>query len=258
VPIAVPGKGTVLTDIDSKILPFRPQSHLPLQRQSAFSPETTSIPATPATLLQLNLLMQQRWVKLSDLRQVVTADLGATLEIFRVAGREFDSFDLRQRPQRIEDCISALGVEECGGAIAAMPLPGNGSYPGIMEFWEHSRSIAQYCRMIAENSPDICPDQAYIVGLLHGIGSLPALLGWNGAGVLTGSMAGLRVAQQCSVPDCVVDYFSDVDLARKTCVWPDLVRMAHGPVWSSSGIRDCAGSSRRSGGSAVTGLGDRM
>lgn len=201
--------------------------------------------------------MQQRSVRLNDFKHVVVADLGATLELFKLAGREFGPSCSRERPERIEDCIAALGVEECVGAISAPLLPNHSSQAGFAEFWEHSRSIAQYCRLIAENTAEINPDQAYIVGLLHGIGSLPILLGWKGAGSLSNSVSGLRVAQLCSVPDSVTDYLNDLHLARRTCVWSDIVRMAHRSVCTPAGIHRRA-SCRPCLGGTVTGRADPM
>jgi hypothetical protein len=163
-----------------------------------------------------------------DLKRLVLSDVGATLQVLRAAGREYGSAE--ERPMRIEEPICVLGLHDCADAISAQMMPQNGWQPAIMQFWEHSRSIAQYCKMIAENRGSLSPDEAYLVGLLHGIGTLPGLLGWRGVGILSMHEGGLRLAQHCSVPACVMEYFVDVCSGTGASVWTNVVRMAHGPA----------------------------
>jgi hypothetical protein len=213
----------VQIDTNPKVIPFRrdPASLAP----ASFPKHVPAIPVLPVTLLQLDLLRQQRSPDLSEVKQLILSDVGATLQILRVAGRELEC--VHECFPRLEDCICALGVEACAMTISAQVLPSNGSQPDVMQFWSHSRSVAQYCRMIAENTSAIGPDEAYLVGLLHDIGSLPGLLGWTGAGVLDRSAAGLGLAQHCFVPACVMEYFKDLHLGNGATVWSNTVRMAH-------------------------------
>jgi len=74
-----------------------------------------AIPIMQETLLLLDLAVQESSVDLREISQLVLDDLGATLQILRLAGREYaNSHD---RPLRIEDCISALGVNACMQAV---------------------------------------------------------------------------------------------------------------------------------------------
>ena len=196
--------------------------------QNLFPRQSPEIPALPETLLRLDLLLQQCCVDVRELKRLVLGDVGATLQVFRASGQEFSSIE--ERPVRIEDCIFALGPDACSQAVSRLRLPKYGWQPPLVEFWAHSKDIALYCKMIAENTTIVDADQAYLVGLLHGIGSLPGLLGWKGAGVLHSNAAGVRIAQHCATPKCVMEYLADVHQATGRSAWPNIVRMAHGAV----------------------------
>lgn len=62
------------------------------------------VPALPETLLQMELRLHEFSIDLHELSQLVLSDLGATLQIMRLAARESSAPDAH--PARIEDCIS--------------------------------------------------------------------------------------------------------------------------------------------------------
>jgi hypothetical protein len=147
----------------------------------------TSFPPVPtllATRLQLELLLCDRSVDLRAAAGIILNDLGATLEIFRRAGEECGTdSNTGGAAIRLEDCLASLGTETWMDAVCANAVErAAGSSNKLLEltaFWEHARSLAYACWLLAEGTEGICPNEAYLVGLLHEAGKLPELLDWE-------------------------------------------------------------------------------
>ncbi len=140
-----------------------------------------AVPTLFATRLQLELLLAERSVDLRAAAGIILNDLGATLEIFRRAGEDADA---GQPPHdRLEDCLASLGTDAWMEAVCANAVervaPDSARLAELTAFWEHGRLIAYACWLIAEQMEGVCPEQAYLAGLLHEAAALPALLGWT-------------------------------------------------------------------------------
>ena len=190
------------------------------------------IPVLTQTLLILELLIQEPCVDLREVSRVVLGDVGATLQILRLAGREYG--DAEGRPTRIEDCISDIGLQACLKAVSAQTIANDGRRTAIGEFWAHCREIAEYSKIVAAEMPGINPDEAYLTGLLHAIGLLPGLLGWREAGVADGTLAGLRIAKRWSLPHFVMEFFNEMHLTGYATRWSGIVQKAHHRATHSS------------------------
>jgi hypothetical protein len=179
------------------------------------------------TLLLMELETQEFCVDLRALSKLVLSDLGATLQVLRLAGREYG--DAEGRPVRVEDCIADLGVQACMDAMSAHLMPRDVRSPAVAELWRHSRDIARHSQHFAEQTVDVDPDQAYIVGLCHSIGSLPDVLGLDGKTCqeFDSVRTGLELATEWSLPGCVVSYFSDMEKCEGRYAWPGIVQAAH-------------------------------
>jgi len=203
--------------------------NLPSERKpfyAEFGRQLPDVPVQMKTILLMDLMVQQRAVDLRQMTQLILSDLGATLQILRLAGREYDTAE--SRPSRIEDCISDLGLDACLRAVAAQVAPFDGRRDAIAALWHHSREIAEYSRLVAEESSDADPGQAYLAGLLHAIGSLPRALGWSWKRFGSDSQPdGLELATRWSLPICVVELFSDGDPVGQSIGWAEIVRRAH-------------------------------
>jgi HD-like signal output (HDOD) protein len=216
--------GTVQT---KPALELQFRSSLLVERQPAqagFSHNLPSVPVLSETLLVLDLLAQQPSADLREISRVVLADVGATLEVLRLAGREYGIAE--GRPSRIEDCVSALGLRVCLEAMSQRTAR-DAANPAMAEFWLHSREIAVCSKLVAEEMVDINPDEAYLVGLLHGMGLLPGLLGWRDAVAANGALAGLLLAKKWALPNCVLDFFTEAHTTGYPTRWSDIVRKAH-------------------------------
>jgi hypothetical protein len=192
-----------------------------------FAQDLPGVPVLLETILRLDLEVQEPCPDLRVLSQLVLSDLGATLQILRLAAEQHG--DAPDRPTRIEDCIAALGAAACIEAVSAQTVLHDSRYSAIAETWMHAREIAHYSRMVAEEMPDMNPDEAYLVGLLHAVGLLPAALGWSGSERKTfdAARAGLQMARQWSLPKGVVDYFRGLAQDDSETSWPGIVHRAH-------------------------------
>jgi HDOD domain len=186
------------------------------------------IPVLSETLLLMELKAGERAVDLREISHLILSDLGAAIQIMRLAASE--DFSADGRLTRIEDCISGLGLQACLDAMSRRPLKRGSRQPAVLEAWLHARITAENSRFLAEQQfPDVNPDEAYVVGLLHAIGLLPGVLGWDRAHPLSKDpiLAGLRMAEAWSLPYCVMEYFSALRMPHAANGWADIVRQAH-------------------------------
>lgn len=197
------------------------------------------VPVLPETLLRMELMSHEFSVDLQEISQLVLSDLGATLQILRRAAREFD--DPADRPTRIEDCISALGVQACIRAAAQKPVLSSARHSAVLELWTHAAQVAQVCRESAARESaaamgTLHPEEAYLVGLTHALGSLPNLLGWDRSpsGPQRRERLASRLAECWSLPLCVQEFARAWDRSEWSNPWVSLVRMAHQQVSRSS------------------------
>jgi HD-like signal output (HDOD) protein len=206
-------------------LQIRRDSPIDFQPQLEICREHSDLPVMPQTLLLVDLLVQETCVDLRQMSELVLADLGATLQILRLAGREYGAAD--DRPVRIADCISDLGLRTCLNALSRQSVSRQERKGEIGKLWAHSREIANCSRLVAQQMPETDPEEAYLVGLLHGFGLLPALLGWRESNVADDALLGLRLAKRWSLPRCVTEFFSEQHLTRYATRWSVVVQEAH-------------------------------
>jgi hypothetical protein len=155
---------------------------------------------------------------------VVLSDLGATLQILRLAGHVYGN--AAGRPVRLEDCITDLGQEACLKAVSAQTVAFDSRQHDITEFWDHSRQIAHHSLQVAEML-DENSEEAYLTGLLHAIGLLPALLGWSEYGSGDIALIGLGLATKWSLPPCVTEFFREIRYIDYPALWSGIVQEAH-------------------------------
>jgi hypothetical protein len=211
--------------LSGRVIEFEAGRSFHEQAQYNISSGLPVVPVMPETLLLMELCAQGNSVDLSEMAQVVSGDPGATLQIMREAGQECAFGD--ERPHRIEDYISALGAEACLEAASRKTVSRSMNKPAITWVWSHSIEIAKRCRLMAE--VDMNPDEAYLTGLLHEIGSLPSILDWKANPVVSSDplVAGLKLADLWCLPRCVAEYFAELANLSGTCRWSHMVMRAH-------------------------------
>jgi HD-like signal output (HDOD) protein len=199
--------------------------NLPFQYEIA--DQLLDVPALPETLLAIELQLRGRCVDLREISAVVLGDLGATIQILRLAGREYQGVE--DAPSRIEDCISDLGLEECLNAAASRAFVRGSRQSAAFEMWAHSREIAQYCRLLAEESyGPINPQDAYMAGLLHAMGALPEVLAWGPHKIANDrALSAFRMAEQWFFPLRLKEFFLNGYKRNYTSHWSEIMATAH-------------------------------
>lgn len=134
-----------------------------------------SVPVLPGTLLGLELLLQRQAFDLGAARDLLCEDPGALLHLFAMVSEEHP--DLMDRPTRLEDCIASLSAERLLRTLAQAGAARR-EQAGFIHFARHGAAVGRYAQAVAE-SLGLAREQALLVGTLHELGSLPAILGWS-------------------------------------------------------------------------------
>jgi hypothetical protein len=206
-----------------KLYEFRRWPKVDQTAPAGVSDEFPVLPVLPETLLCMELSVGQEVVGLDDLTSVILRDLGATVQILRTTGKGAASCEGSMC--RVEDYISALGVQESLRALKDEISIRSGLRPEIRLAWNHARQIAEHCRSLAEeNETEISPRDAYLVGLFHELDTLPSLLGWGENTACFNAQAFVRA---WPLPECARTYFLEQRAATSWAPWSELVRSAH-------------------------------
>lgn len=181
------------------------------------------LPILTTTRLQLELLLNDPVVDLKAVTEVILADAGATLQILRVVGREFEDMD--SKPARIEDCIVSLSAARCHQVICA---PHEAQAEAYTKKWHYYRRRAECMRELAKDREDFAPEEAYLVGLLCGLGAIPQLLGWSISASTSGEhdALGVMLAFHWNLPDYIVTAIKELHDQAQTTKWREILRLA--------------------------------
>lgn len=182
------------------------------------------VPVMSATVLGLEMLLQEPCIDLRIASELILSDVGATIQMLRLIGREYDF--AAERPSRMGDCISSLDVGAWFGAISARTFACDRQHAAITAVWRHSRLVAQYAQLVAESLDDVSSEDAYLVGLLHGIGDIPAALGWPNCG-RGGTDAGALSAMEGTLPLFVLGAMRSMNDSSSLSGWRFILTAAH-------------------------------
>jgi hypothetical protein len=153
------------------------------REQNSFSEKNADllgdVPVMSSTVLGLDLLLHASCIDLRRVSELVLSDVGATLQVLRLIGSEYECAG--ERPSRMDDCIASLDVGCWFSAVSAHTFGCDQEHAATSALWNHSRLIAQYSQQVARSLDGVSPEDAYLVGLLHEIGTLPSVLGWKDA-----------------------------------------------------------------------------
>jgi hypothetical protein len=199
-----------------------------LLEQQAFQSEKTdfldNVPVMSATVLGLEMLLQEPCIDLRIATELILSDVGATIQVLRLIGREYDFAE--ERPSRMGDCLSSLDVDDWFGAISASTFPCDRQHAGVTAVWRHCRLVAQYAQLVAESLDDVSPEDAYLVGLLHGIGDIPAALGWPNCGRGSTDAKALS-AMEGTLPLFVLEAIRGMSDSSSLSGWRFILTAAH-------------------------------
>jgi hypothetical protein len=176
------------------------------------------VPAMASTVLGLEMLLSEPVIDLQLASDLVLSDVGATLQVLRLCGCEA----MEERPVRMGDCLASLEARAWFEAISAHTFACDRENSETTAVWNHCRLIAQYSRIIAEGSRHVSPDEAYMVGLLYGVGALPSVLGWPH------SVARAMSSMKAVLPLFVLDAMHSINDPGPPSHWRLILTAAHG------------------------------
>jgi len=199
---------------------FREQKAIPLKRADFLD----EVPVMSATVLGLDMLLQEPYIDLRMASDLILSDVGATIQILRLIAKEYDVAE--ERPRRMVDCIASLDANVWFAAISGRTFACDRKHSAITALWMECRRVAQYAQLVAESLEGISSEDAYMVGLLHGIGKIPAALGWpyGGRGVKD---KGALFAIEGTLPLFVQSALSCVKDSSTSSVWRFILTTAH-------------------------------
>jgi hypothetical protein len=182
------------------------------------------IPAMSATVLGLEILLHEPCIDLSMASELVLSDVGATIQILRLVGREYEL--ATEPPCRMGDCLASLDSSTWFEAVSARTFPCDPEHTHLSALWKHSRLVAQYAQLVAESLDRISPEEAYLVGLLHEIEAIPEVLGWPARSISVRDSDAL-LAVEGSLPVFVLSAIRSMNDSRSSSVWKFILTTAH-------------------------------
>jgi HDOD domain len=175
------------------------------------------VPAMSATVLGLEMLLHEPCIDLRMASELILSDVGATIQILRLVGREYES--AADHPCRMGDCIASLDAGNWFAAISARTFACDREHSATTSLWNHCRLVAQYAHLFAESLEGVSPEEAYLVGLLHEIGKIPGVLGWSNGGAL--------LAMEESLPLFVLAAIRSMTDSYSSSPWKIILTAAH-------------------------------
>jgi hypothetical protein len=182
------------------------------------------VPVMTSTVLGLDMLLNGLFVDLRMASELILGDVGATIHILRLIRREYGI--AAERPSRMVDCIAGLDVSVWFAAISARTFVGDRKHAATTAVWKHSRLVAQYAQLVAESLEGVSPEDAYLVGLLHGIEAIPAALGWPHCG-RGGRQHDVVLAMGDALPPFVLAAMQSNKDSSAPSVWNSILTAAH-------------------------------
>ncbi len=177
-----------------------------------------------ATVLGLEILLHEPCIDLRMASELVLSDVGATIQILRLIGREYEF--ATEHPYRMGDCLASLDAGTWFDAISARTFACDREHAATTALWNHCRLVAQYAQLVAESLDGISPEEAYLVGLLHEIGAIPKVLSWPNDGLDDSESASL-LAMEGSLPLFVLSAIQSTNDSGSSSTWKIVLTSAH-------------------------------
>jgi hypothetical protein len=182
------------------------------------------VPVMLATVLGLEMLLHEPCIDLGMASELILSDVGATIQILRLVGSEYEF--AAEHPSRMGDCIVSLDSSTWFDAVSARTFACDREHLAITSLWNHCRLVAQYAQLVAESLEGISPEEAYLVGLLHEIRTIPKVLGWPNGGLSDCESAALS-AMEGSLPLFVLAAIRSMQNSSSTSPWRFILTAAH-------------------------------
>jgi HD-like signal output (HDOD) protein len=178
------------------------------------------VPTLSSTVLGLDLILQEQSIDLQVASELVLSDFGATIQVLKLIGHEYRYSP--DRPATMHACLASLEVDTWFTVISSQTLSRKRDNSKINSAWSHCRTVGQYAKLIAETLDDVSPEEAYMVGLLHEIESIPQLLDNRDAMYSRDSLTVDQV-----IPQFVLSALESAQARGSSSVWRYILSSAH-------------------------------
>jgi hypothetical protein len=213
---------------DHSWIPSSAWRRLGLSEQKMLPAKNTDLlddlPVMQTTVLALQMLLHEPCIDLRMASELVLSDLGATLHVLRLVGREYEFAD--EPPARMGDCLAILDADTWFEAISARTFASGQENSAANALWNHSRLVAQYAQLVAESLEGTSPTNAYLVGLLHEISSIPEVLRWSKADAGVAGSTPLFSIEE-SLPFFVIAAIRSSHDPHSSSTWKFILSEAH-------------------------------
>jgi len=136
--------------------------------------DTYFIPSRPEILIQLNKLINKKDLDISEICNVLKQDIALFSSVLATVNTPY--FGLTRKITSIEHAVSLLGINRVFTIVRLAALRNSLSTLGPLErFWDTGSDVAQICAVLARRFPEVNPDDAYTLGMLHDCG-LPLMM----------------------------------------------------------------------------------
>lgn len=136
------------------------------------------LPTLPAYVFELNSLLSAARVDLKHVVEVIRTDPSLTAQLLRLCNSAF--MGVRNRVTKIEHAVTLVGTERLRTLVLTCSLIEHMGHrvasEDIQAFWQHCFLTAALSERLARAIAYPQPEQAYLAGLLHDIGTLPLLV----------------------------------------------------------------------------------
>jgi putative nucleotidyltransferase with HDIG domain len=135
---------------------------------------TGDLPAMPSIAVKVMELVGDPGASATDLQSIISTDQALTSKVLKIANSAM--FGVSRDISTLSHAIMILGFSTIRSIVLAtstksiyMRNPSKGKFSTKL-LWDHSLGTALFARIIAEKTPGINAEEAFIAGLLHDIG----------------------------------------------------------------------------------------
>ncbi len=198
----------------------------PVQQPSDWA----DLPVLPSTQLRLELVLLADPPSLREFTVVFREDPVAVLRLFALAAGLAGAplVSAPADPLRLQDLVVTLGKQDLLQAFCQQPPARDTQAATALAFAAQAAAMGWLCRTIAETI-GLPAEEAYLVGLLHGIGSLPEQLGQNISQETTRDRCGVlsTLCRRYALPSSLQQTLEEVYSQEAVSPWTAVVHAAY-------------------------------
>jgi len=131
-----------------------------------------NIQSQPKILIEINRLARSEDVSFDLVADLVSQDVGMSAKVLKLASSPI--YSKGQKFNSVHEALMAIGFDEFRSCMTSVTLEdflGKIGYP-YSGFWEHSRRVAVFCRVLASKLQRRYENNAYTLGLFHDVGAI--------------------------------------------------------------------------------------